>query len=386
MTLEKILNKDSRLESQGRVLSISDQSGQLHIAESIYKSHFNPASVPKRPRTLDETVSFIREARMNNFSTVKIAMLLGLKKSTINFYSNSISEERRPKNKKINDADIVLLLEEGPSLQEFADIEGVERQAIQTHLVRKNIHKTWKKYRALKELEIVKHSQERLGLLQDIHSLIEGKIETLTKESSWPYKMASQYILLYTINQKRVETKKVIAVFEKYHEAEISGKPVSLEELGSYAGIKWESSVSNILKRVGLGPMIRNRPKRIASESEQESLRLSLDSNLPYGDISHFLSIPKHLVRDYHKKNRNPTSGSRKILVKHPKIKLTYRLASKVYEADDLGFRSDEISELYDANQKVVEHALKNRTSLEPVVIASLRTLFNSDKIEKPYF
>lgn len=45
---------------------------------------------------------------------------------------------------------------------------------------------------------------------------------------------------------------------------------------------------------------------------------------------------------------------------------LTDRLASQIYEDQDLGFNRDEIIELLDTHKKIIEYALDHRDEIEP--------------------
>ncbi|MEK6940231.1 MAG: hypothetical protein AABX31_05895, partial [Nanoarchaeota archaeon] len=64
---------------------------------------------------------------------------------------------------------------------------------------------------------------------------------------------------------------------------------------------------------------------------------------------------------------------------------LTYRLASQIYEAADLGFNSTEVTELLDTTPRVVEYALTERKTLESKIINALQVLYPEENIYKPY-
>src|SRR3989344_4020138 len=102
---------------------------------------------------------------------------------------------------------------------------------------------------------------------------------------------------------------------------------------------------------------------------------------LPNRDIAYFVGLPDHFPKAYFakKSSKNPAeafiSGSL----------LTYRLASQVYEAQDLGFTPAEIAELVDARIKTISFAIAQRISIERPIIDALREVYKDNKHDKPY-
>ncbi|PIN90596.1 hypothetical protein COU57_03165 [Candidatus Pacearchaeota archaeon CG10_big_fil_rev_8_21_14_0_10_32_14] len=184
-------------------------------------------------------------------------------------------------------------------------------------------------------------------------------------------------------------------IYLSYKDAEDSGKGKSLEEIGGETRF-YPSSVSKILGFAKKEPMYGSRfRKSPIDKNMKETIKRGINLPLSMNDIAYFLGLPFHVVR---------TNASRMELkrpeqntfVKCFKFKerrgieyiLTYRLASQIYEAEDIGFKTGEISELFNVTDEVVDYADKHKTEIEPVILESLRTLYplrNGDPDPKPY-
>ena len=60
-------------------------------------------------------------------------------------------------------------------------------------------------------------------------------------------------------------------------------------------------------------------------------------------------------------------------------------MASQIYEASDLGFNKEEIMELLDANERVLDHSLENRGTIETKIKDALRVLYPDREFDRPY-
>ena len=65
---------------------------------------------------------------------------------------------------------------------------------------------------------------------------------------------------------------------------------------------------------------------------------------------------------------------------------MPFRLASQIYEADDLDcFKPKEIAQLLDTSQQAVQYAIDYRHEIEPKITRALRTLYPKEDIRVPY-
>ena len=66
------------------------------------------------------------------------------------------------------------------------------------------------------------------------------------------------------------------------------------------------------------------------------------------------------------------------------RVEKFYKLASQIYEAQDLGFTLQEIAELTDKTKETIKKYMNKRQQIEPEIIEGLETIFDR-KFEKPY-
>ena len=64
---------------------------------------------------------------------------------------------------------------------------------------------------------------------------------------------------------------------------------------------------------------------------------------------------------------------------------LTYRLASQIYEACDLGFTLEETCELLDTTPQIVDYAIKHDKKIEADIVKALRILYKDKRVNRPY-
>lgn len=103
-------------------------------------------------------------------------------------------------------------------------------------------------------------------------------------------------------------------------------------------------------------------------------------------DVGYFLQVHFFVINQrwrkqgLHPLNHLPSSfgfGTRR--------KLTYRLASEMYEAQDLGFTKEETMQLFDAPETIVDYALEHRIRIGTEIMLALRELYKTSQITKPY-
>ena len=147
------------------------------------------------------------------------------------------------------------------------------------------------------------------------------------------------------------------------------------------------SGVGRILRRVGLETMFRTLDRHCTPQWKKEAIKRVYNSKVPSADIAYFLDLEPHVVVQNHARLR------RKIKVKYSLYHnsrekgkaLNYRMASQVYEAEDLGFNREEIRQLLDLGPKVAQYAFDHKTKIVPVIVRLLQVLYPEEKITTPY-
>ena len=133
---------------------------------------------------------------------------------------------------------------------------------------------------------------------------------------------------------------------------------------------------------------------RITKETK-ESLKRALELPLTNQDLGYFLGIPDYVAKYTLRKLGRITPPKSFIIylgknvnglkLADPKHALTYRAASQIYEAKDLGFKKDEIIELLSTSELVVDYAMLHERELSGDLVSMLKTLHNDPSISKPY-
>jgi len=191
------------------------------------------------------------------------------------------------------------------------------------------------------------------------------------EEHGMGYKNALEYDLKRKIRGNKIPLENLIELFQAYERANHNGQKLSLEELGDISGISLMSS-KRILKTAGLKPMYGSWNKKSIPESKKQSIRKAFYLDLPVSDIADILNVPSPVI--------NQTWCNMRKTQDEPQIKnnwikrfelgssnrtLTYRLANKIYEEQDLGFNGEEIDELLDTTEEVRTYALSHKESIE---------------------
>ncbi len=283
------------------------------------------------------------------------------------------------------------LIEEGITLREIGDKYGVTKEAIRIYLVGTNQHSVWKEKRREKKQEKNEQIYEKKLALKNLVSVLKSRMIQLAQNESWQSEKAVEYILSMKIDHPdSYSYNALIKIFERYKTAMDKEEKSSLEDLGEGLQIH-PAQISHILKRVELKPMIYPYMKKrvVLQKQQKESIKKGFGLEMNPADIGYFLNLPFWVI------NANLAKiGTRKIFrpikefmdtFKEGPYFLTYRLASQIYEASDLGFNKTEIAELFDTKEKLVDYSLEQRINIQPKIVHALRTLYSNRIISKPY-
>jgi len=284
------------------------------------------------------------------------------------------------------------LIQQGLTLEAIGQVIGVSGERIRQRLRSTGWHKFWQdSKRHQKILSENLQYEARTNFVAFLNVYVDEK----AKEKGWAHQKAVEYIRSFTsISASRGQRKRlgrpnldyIVTIFERYEEAQRSGKPLSLEQIGEQLGEDlnlYPSEVSGILKRVGLEPLYGSRERHITPQYKKDAMKRTFDSDMTISDVAHFLELPYYVVISYFRrigkrKRRTP-------LVDPEGLLITYSLLSQIYDAKDIGFKPEEMSELFDTSPNKVRYAFKHRETLAPRVIASLQILFPSETIDTPY-
>jgi predicted transcriptional regulator len=255
---------------------------------------------------------------------------------------------------------------QGLSIPKIADAEGVTKQAISQYIKITRQRKAWKQKR--------KEAQQTEQARNAFMNLLNNKACKMVRMADWAGARTEEYMQVRT----RAPREKVHKVYDEYHQAKIKGEKPSYRQLAKKAGCNF-TYVMGLLHFAGLKPLYTEYHE--CETPVQTMIQISRTGLTP-PDIAYFCGMSENGVRlrfseAGFRQRRNNTKLNKSM------PKLTYRLASEIYEAADLGFAYDEISELLDARINVVEYAMRRRRELAPTITAALRLMYPDCR--KPY-
>jgi hypothetical protein len=247
---------------------------------------------------------------------------------------------------------------QGLSIPEIADAEGVTKPAISQDIKITRQRRAWKQ----KRKEVQQTEQARNAFI----NLLNNKACKMVRMADWTGARTEEYMQART----RAPREKVHKVYDEYHQAKIKGEKPSYRQIAKKAGCNF-TYVMALFHFAGLKPL--HMEYHECETSVQTMIQISRTGLTP-PDIAYFCGMSENGVRlrfseAGFRQRRNNTKLNKSI------PKLTYRLASEIYEATDLGYSNDDISQLLDANKKVIEYAIGKRDEIAPTIVKALQLI-----------
>ncbi len=286
------------------------------------------------------------------------------------------------------------LIHEDKSLGEIVREEGVSRQAVHQYLKQTNQLEDWREKRKQrretsrkeKEVREQEESQREALEIRLIHLLKAYAVKTAYRQS-WAHGKTEEVMQSYRRRDERaISREKLFGLFTLYECALHEGKKISLNDLGRSCGPK-EFLVSHLMQRANLNPMYGGKPFKKRNQASTAALIKVSKKRMPNQDIGYFFDLSHHAIY-FRFKNAGYSPKAGKPLKSFgfdPKEYLTYRLASQIYEAQDLGFKPNDIAILLDAGKRAVEYALAKRKTIAPVIVYALIARYPNVVITAPY-
>jgi len=265
-------------------------------------------------------------------------------------------------------------IDQGLTLEQMSESHGKSKEYYRQYInatgqydqFRKNrhdaIHLPLRKKRAIKNLINILHKH-----------VIKRRIEI-----NWAMGKALEY--RHHNNSRSINLDILFSIFDKYDKAIKEGKKLSLNELGEGSHI-YPANVGRILKNAGLQPMYGTLERKATSKKEKIMIKRSFRLPLNSIDISYFIGTKKHNVHDKFRMMGGRKNQQSKFLSK----RITYRLASQVYEAQDIHMDNEDICDLLEINEELLAYITLKRDSYEPRIIKALRVIYADKNLNKPY-
>ncbi|MEK6951445.1 MAG: hypothetical protein AABX29_00350, partial [Nanoarchaeota archaeon] len=205
------------------------------------------------------------------------------------------------------------------------------------------------------------------------------------EEDNLPWQKAIEVFCSYKGKHSTTLTD-LVSLFETYYNAQEIGEKLSLEELSKASGIKWFPQVGKILSKGKVEPMYGKRQIRSPlNEEEKKRVQRAFSLDMPTTDIAYFASLSSWIVSQRFNKIGGKAPSKRFIASLGRGQKLSYQDASEIYEAQDLGFRAEDIGELIDKDIRLVDFAINNRERISSEIIEALRTIYPRRHYSTPY-
>ena len=371
--------------------------------------------IKRRGNSISYSLSAIRQAIGNGASSVKeIADQAGLAVGTVHQYSRRYNIElpKRSKPEKISSGNQVKrtlerdqLIQQGIehrlTLRELGASLKLSHEGARQYLMETGKYEEWKekkgeqKQEREKEKQIFRQKREtEYKAKQDLLSLLKERLYQKAQQEGWATRKAVEaFYARDRLEGSKYTIENIMPIFQRYEQAQKEDRKLSLVELAEGTVFCFEE-VGRLLREISVEPMYGpGRPSRRNNSSPEANAIDRAYENVPMTapDIAYFLDIPSHIVgnRFWTKGKRpiSPPNGVKRFSFGKNKgvTVLTYRLASQIYEAADLGFNNTEVTELLETTPKVVEYALTERKNLEANIINALHVLYPEEEIKKPY-
>ncbi|MEK6974410.1 MAG: hypothetical protein AABW41_04215 [Nanoarchaeota archaeon] len=303
--------------------------------------------------------------------------------------------ETSQNNRKFQNPEIVQYIREGLSLAKIADKFSLSRERIRQKIIENGQYHEWKHYRTLIKQKEQAQIITKNAFLKQVHSLISNSLESLCAQEGWAYQKTSEYFNSFCNSGPILSFGVVLSLLQRYENAIGNDQKLSLRQLREGLDIKYDATVSDILKRINLGPMNGSLKMVRITKETKESLKRALELPLTNQDLGYFLGIPDYVAK-YTLRKLGRTAQPKQFIIhlgEHvnglkladPKYALTYRAASQIYEAKDLGFKKDEIIKLLSTSELVFDYAMLHERELSGSLVSILKTLQNNPSISEPY-
>lgn len=356
---------------------------------------------PQKPKPVDRKQkrydAILAEIEAGNTDLGAVATAVGLKPSTVRSYAREIGvslfKHKRGSHSLLSHRKPVLeeLVERRASSVAIGDAFSVSRQRGRQLLLDAGLHSRWKQRRKeRREIDAktaARETVERTAAHTALLSLAMHLRRAKAREAGWADEMAVRYFesMMYE-HRAAQEYGTILELFQRYEAAQRTGNVLSLEELGKPLDLH-PVRVGEILRRTGVEPLHGKRTRHCIPKWKKEAALRAAALDLSAADVGYFLDVPSYIINQFwHAKSKRTARG--KFWNVTPAAKLTYRLASQIYQVDDWRYADgtpENLASLLGTTPPVVHHALAYRAEIAPPILHALRVLYPEKQISAPY-
>lgn len=268
------------------------------------------------------------------------------------------------------------LLDQGLNLREVGERLDLSLKSIHMYLV---VSGQSREYKKRKKETALRKRQERSRFV----SLLEERGHQLATAEGWPQQQALRYISLSGVRSSKYDD--LVTVLTRYERARNEERRLSLKELSHGTRI-WFSDIGRILRKLDLEPMYGTLEKRgNLSGDEVSAIQRAYNQQVSSFDVGYFMNCPHYIVYQRWDEMEGKRQRERYLFRGWQGRRIAYRNAAQIYEANDLGFSTDEIAQLVEKPVDLVELTLERRDEFEPKIIGLLEVLYPDREITTPY-
>lgn len=273
------------------------------------------------------------------------------------------------------------LIEQRLSVAEISRITELTPQAIYPYIRATKQYAEWKIKREEDKEAKKQEKQQKNQLLERLVSVLETRVYDLARKEGFAYQKAIEFKRSKKFIRYKLPS--LVTLFERCEKAINEGTRLSLEKLCSGLDIN-HTSVGRVLNDVGMKPPYGTWSRYPIPGYKRNAIQRSFGLEMTAVDIAYFLDL-SHRVVINHFLSIGTRSKIRNFIVQRGGKKLTYRLASQIYQAQNLWQSTNEIPELLDTNEAIVDYTIKHRPIIRPEIIGFLKVLYPDKNINRPY-
>jgi len=258
---------------------------------------------------------------------------------------------------------------------------GISREAVRQYLVDSRTHTEFMQKRAVYEGRIRREQQQLREFYSQILFSLKYYVIHLAQHD--PAEKAAAQI--YAQGElKRIPLKDLVRFFRRHYKALERSQRVSIDKLTEKSSFH-HTTARKALVIAQVPPLYGSKEFHATPPETLRAVKRAFSTQLSASDISYFLGISPEVTRRYFR-----MQGERKVRLPLKRMSrdegdVTYRLASQIYEAYDVGFTIGESVELLDSSERKVRWALEYRDKVEPVLVRTLQKMFRDKEITTPY-
>jgi len=219
----------------------------------------------------------------------------------------------------------------------------------------------------------------RKRAVEDILDTLQGTILKKVASATPIELQAIDATLKYHTFRSPASKGNYFTLFKNFFTALEKREKINVNRLRKGTEVNYDLA-AKLIKKVN--PELNVKKEKLSYEQEEQITR-AYSTHFSTIDVAHFLGLTEGRIRCLYNKIKQKKEDTTALRL-DGKI-VTYRKASEIYHAQDLGFTVEETAKLLGTQQLHVEETLDCREILQPHLVQGLQTIFLDESITKPY-